>query len=194
YRSVVKAVDKRKREFNTGRICAREALGKLGEPSVAIPVGPDRRPVWPPLVVGSITHCQGYCAAAVAWKHDIRALGIDAEPHQALHDGMLEMIASPQERACIYNLAREEPDIHWDRVLFSCKESVYKAVNSNCKLWLDFEDVEVFFQGTKGLFFARTSRQTSTLSSVPIEELVCKWSVVENVILTAAILIEYNND
>ncbi len=62
---VEQAVEKRRREFVTARRCAREALGKLGFAPVPIGAGPRREPVWPVGMAGTITHCDGYRAAAV---------------------------------------------------------------------------------------------------------------------------------
>ena len=63
---IANAVDKRRLEFTTARACARVALGKLGLPPVPIVPGPRGAPRWPAGVVGSITHCAGYRACAVA--------------------------------------------------------------------------------------------------------------------------------
>src|SRR5262245_28830029 len=60
------AVDKRRREFTTARVCARAALAKLGYPPIPILPGKRGAPTWPDGVVGSMTHCAGYRAAAVA--------------------------------------------------------------------------------------------------------------------------------
>jgi 4'-phosphopantetheinyl transferase N-terminal domain len=79
--SVSKAVGSRRWEFTTARTCARTALGGLGLSVVAIPAGPRGEPLWPPGVVGSITHCEGYRACAVARMDDLMSIGIDAEPH-----------------------------------------------------------------------------------------------------------------
>lgn len=78
------AVEKRRREFVTGRACARRALQKLGLPATAIARGPRGEPLWPPAVVGSITHCRRYTASAVARASDLVAIGIDAEANEAL--------------------------------------------------------------------------------------------------------------
>jgi len=59
---IANAVDKRRREFATARACARAALAKLGLPPVPIVPGFRGAPQWPSGVVGSITHCAGYCA------------------------------------------------------------------------------------------------------------------------------------
>ena len=64
------AVEKRRREFATGRACARRALDDLGIAPSAILPGERGAPQWPPGIVGSITHCAGYRAAAVALATD----------------------------------------------------------------------------------------------------------------------------
>src|SRR4051812_9450636 len=81
------AVEKRRREFTTGRACARQALSRLGTPVVALPSGPHGEPLWPAGTVGSITHCRGYRACAVARSEAVTALGIDAEPNEPLPPG-----------------------------------------------------------------------------------------------------------
>src|ERR1700683_1547885 len=77
------ASQRRRREFATARGCAHAALAGLGLPSAAIL--PDRRgaPIWPEGVVGSITHCSGYRAAAVAPAGQGAAVGLGAEPAAA---------------------------------------------------------------------------------------------------------------
>src|SRR3984957_6533699 len=93
-----RVVPKRYREFATGRTCARQALGILGFPRSPILVGPSRQPLWPPGAVGSITHCTGYCAAAVGRREDYRAIGIDAEPNEPLSQDVLELVATVEEK------------------------------------------------------------------------------------------------
>ncbi|MGQ0825905.1 MAG: 4'-phosphopantetheinyl transferase family protein [Actinomycetota bacterium] len=146
--SVVTAVGKRKREFALGRTCARRALLQLGAGSVPIPRGADRAPVWPPGVVGSITHCDGYVAAAVASRDQCAAIGIDAEPDEPLPVGVLEAVAMDAERSWI----QAGPSEARDRVLFSAKESIYKAWYGLTQHWLGFEDALVDFDITTESF------------------------------------------
>jgi 4'-phosphopantetheinyl transferase EntD len=134
------AVEGRRTEFRTVRHCARTSLGELGLPPVAILPGPRREPRWPAGVVGSMTHCEGYRAAAVARASDIASLGIDAEAHEALPDGMLPAVARPEEIARLTRLYARSPDVHWDRLTFSAKESVYKAWFPLARRWLGFHD------------------------------------------------------
>jgi len=128
---ISRAAEVRQREFTTARACARAALAKLDRPPVAIPPGPRGAPKWPEGVIGSITHCTGYRAAAVALTRDVVALGVDAEPNEGLpNHGMLDMVARAEERARLSDLAAEMPSVRWDRLLFSAKESVLQGVVS----------------------------------------------------------------
>ena len=68
---VGKAVERRRREFTTGRACARRALCLLGAPVGPLLHGQRGAPMWPTGVVGSITHCDGYRAAAVGRERDV---------------------------------------------------------------------------------------------------------------------------
>jgi 4'-phosphopantetheinyl transferase EntD len=130
---IAHAVDNRRREFATGRACARAALAQLGVPGAAILPGTRGAPQWPAGVVGSITHCAGYRACAVAFGRDVVAIGVDAEPDRELRDGVLKAVAGEAEEARIRTLRALRalraaiPEVCWDRLLFSAKESVYKA-------------------------------------------------------------------
>jgi 4'-phosphopantetheinyl transferase EntD len=135
-----KAVEKRRREFTTGRACARGALERLGFAAAAIPTGSRGEPRWPAGVVGSITHCEGYRAGAVARTADLATIGIDAEPHEPLPPGLIDDIARPEERGWLREYSRSQPAVHWDRLLFSAKEAVYKAWYPLAESWLGFED------------------------------------------------------
>lgn len=134
---------KRRGEFATVRRCARHALGRLGIPPAPLLRGAGGAPVWPGGVVGSMTHCAGYRAAAVARAGELDVLGIDAEPAEPLPRGVLGLVSAPEERDHLTELAREQPDVCWDRLLFCVKEAVYKAWFPLTKSWLGFHDATV---------------------------------------------------
>ena len=138
---VANAVDQRRREFGTVRYCARKALLQIGIPAVPIVPARDGSPRWPAGVVGSMTHCAGYRAAAVARASELSSVGIDAEPHAAVPGGVLDVILRDEERAGLASLADAYPNLHWDRILFCAKEAVYKAWFPLARQWLDFADV-----------------------------------------------------
>lgn len=152
---VARAVASRRREFATGRHCARAALGQLGLPPTAITKGARSAPDWPAGVVGSITHCAGYRAAAVALATDLVTVGIDAEPAEPLPDGILALISIPRERAELAVLTDAWPGVPWDRLLFSTKESVYKAWAPLVGTFLDFTRADITVDAAAGTFAAR---------------------------------------
>ncbi|MEZ0073195.1 4'-phosphopantetheinyl transferase [Planotetraspora sp. GP83] len=135
-------------EFRAGRHCARTALTRLGVAPAPVPRGPDRAPRWPEGVVGSITHCRGYCAAAVARSSAFTAIGIDAEPDEPLPSVVLRRIALPAELRALPTGAA------WGRLLFSAKESVYKVWAPATGRWLGFDEAEVRFDPPAGRFEA----------------------------------------
>lgn len=151
---VARAVEKRRREFTTARACARKALAQLGQPARPLLPGPRGEPLWPPGVVGSITHCDGYRACAAASASELRTIGVDAEPNLPLPDGVLADIALPEERELLRDLARRLPGTHWDRLLFCIKESIYKAWFPLAERWLGFEDATVAIEWERETFSA----------------------------------------
>ncbi|GAA2239723.1 4'-phosphopantetheinyl transferase family protein [Streptomyces indiaensis] len=147
---LTRAVAKRRREFAVVRSCARRAMEKLGVPPQPILPGERGAPGWPAGLAGSMTHCDGYCAAALVRATDLASLGIDAEVHGPLPEGVLPSVSLPAEADRLRRLAAGHPDIHWDRLLFSAKESVYKAWFPLTGKWLDFmeADIELTPDGT----------------------------------------------
>lgn len=136
-----RTVDERLSEFQLGRFCARTALTQLGFDWLPIPIGPSREPVWPQCVTGSITHCNGYVAAAVAWSSAYCSLGIDAEHNLPLPGEVLSAVLTPEEVNAINALPNA--GIHWDRLLFSAKECVFKAWFPRRRSWLEFHECSI---------------------------------------------------
>jgi 4'-phosphopantetheinyl transferase EntD len=184
--SMGQAVDKRRREFMTGRACARQALQGLGFGPVAIPSGPHGEPVWPTGVVGSITHCQGYWGSAVARSADVRAVGIDAEPDEPLPEGVLEAVAFGRERSMVADMGA---GVCLDRLLFSAKESVYKAWFPLTKRWLGFEDVELTIDLARTAFRARLLVPGPVVDGVPLNAFEGRWCAEDGVLTTATVVV-----
>jgi 4'-phosphopantetheinyl transferase EntD len=182
---IARAVQKRRREFATGRHCARVALGGLGIAPVPILPGQAGAPQWPPGIVGSITHCAGYRAAAVARADEVITIGLDAEPAQWLPGEVLELVALPDERDRLLDLARAEPGICWDRLLFSAKESVYKAWFPLARRWLGFADADITINAADGTFEARLLVPGPEFNGAPLAGFTGRWLIAEGMILTA---------
>jgi 4'-phosphopantetheinyl transferase EntD len=108
-------------------------------------------PPWPVGIVGSLTHCDGYRAAVVARVEQVALLGLDAEPHEPLPPGILELVSLPPERDQLRCLAAANPEVAWDRLLFCAKEAVYKAWFPRVRRWLGFEDAHILLSPTDEL-------------------------------------------
>ena len=175
----------RRREFTAARSCARRALRQLGLPETAILRGEHREPLWPAGVVGSITHCPGYRAAAAAKIADALALGIDAEVHDKLPANVLERVSNPEERAWLSSAPK---GLHWDRVLFSAKESLYKAWFPLTRRKLGFDEVSVSFEPGSGAFAARLRVAPVSGPDLQFCTFAGRFLVDNGLVLTAAVL------
>lgn len=183
---VARATAKRRQEFTAGRQCARSALAALGVPEAPIPRGYRGAPQWPDGIVGSITHCAGYCAAAVARTADLVTIGLDAEPDAALPGGVLEMVSRPAERTRLRDLAAAWPGTSWDRLLFCAKEAVYKAWFPLTGRWLGFADADITIDATDGTFSARLLVPMPAPGGVPLGDgFTGRWLASGNLLLTA---------
>lgn len=182
---LARAVDKRRREFTTGRHCARQALAALGIAPAPIPRGASGAPQWPADVVGSITHCAAYRAAAVAPAASIATIGIDAEPHDRLPGGVLSTVTRGAERDHLGDLARGHPGTHWDRVLFCAKEAVYKAWFPLTHRWLGFEEADVTIDPGTGTFTARLLVPGPRLGGAELAAFTGRWHATDTLIATA---------
>jgi 4'-phosphopantetheinyl transferase EntD len=181
---VADAVAERRREFGTVRHCARQALSRIGVP--AVPILPDsaRAPRWPAGVVGSLTHCPGYRAAAVARSGELLGVGIDAEPHSAVPEEARDLTLREEERAHTLSLRDAEADLHWDRIVFSAKEAVFKAWFPLTRRWLDFPDVSTAVH-RDGTFSARLRVSSPIVPGLDRRSFSGRWAVGRGLVVTA---------
>lgn len=189
---IAKSVVKRRNEFVTVRHCARQALVDLGMEPVPILKGQRGEPRWPDGIVGSLTHCEGFRGAVVGRRAEVRSVGIDAEPHDVLPDGVLEAISLPAER---HELSAMHGGVHWDRVLFCAKEATYKAWFPLTHRWLGFEDAHITFaidssdsSGQAGTFTSEILIDPEAETGPPLRSLGGRWSIRDGIALTAIVL------
>jgi len=146
------AVSKRQKEFQAGRNCARQALAQLGIGNYPILSGPRREPVWPKGIVGSITHCNNYCAVALSSKSTCKAIGIDAEEKTSLDKDSLDLVCTKAEKKWLNK--RGLANSFWSKVIFSAKESLFKCYYPLTHEYLDFLDAEFTLDPDKNTFSA----------------------------------------
>ncbi|WP_419998924.1 4'-phosphopantetheinyl transferase family protein [Streptomyces boninensis] len=186
------AVPKRRQEFTAVRACARRAMEKLGFPAQPVLPGERGAPRWPEGLRGSMTHCDGYRAAAVVRAGDLAALGIDAEPHAPLPAGILDTVALPAERGRLAYLAAGRGGVHWDRLLFSAKESIYKAWFPLTGLPLGFAEADIEFHqdpgpspAPQGRFRAELLVPGPLVGGVRLGRFEGRWLVRQGLVATA---------
>ncbi len=180
----------RRREFTTGRHCAHLALTDLGWPAHSILIGSRGEPRWPEGVIGSITHCRGYRAAAVAPRAVCDGLGIDAEPHRRLPRRLEELIATPAELRQLAALRQQYPTTAWDRLLFSCKEAVYKVWYPQTGQPLGFHQAHIAIDPTTQTFTTLIDPKTARVAydGRLHGEILGRWSTTPELILVTATL------
>jgi enterobactin synthetase component D / holo-[acyl-carrier protein] synthase len=184
-RIIASSVIKRRTEFSTSRGCAHSAIAELGLRPTPVLSGPRGEPVWPRGIVGSITHCQGYRAAAVGRQRDLLSIGIDAEPHLPLPPGLVFDVTLPEERSALNTLSRLRSDVHWDRVHFSAKESVYKTWFPLTGIGLDFHQCRLSFDPWQATFNLEIRAFAPRAAVRALSDKTGRWKVADGLILTA---------
>ncbi len=156
-----RASEGRRREFRTGRALAREAMGALGIAPAAIPAADDRSPIWPEGIVGSVTHCDDLCAAAVARKADgILSIGLDVEPAEPLDPDLIPEICVDEERRWLATLPASRRGL-FARTVFSAKECAYKCQYPLSHTLLDFHAMRISIDISRGSFEASFNRDVA---------------------------------
>jgi 4'-phosphopantetheinyl transferase EntD len=185
---VATSVEKRRREFRAGRSCARKALAELGITDFPLLAGEDRAPIWPQSVVGSITHTDGcpggYCAVAVAHRRIAFGLGLDAEPRLPLPSEVWSLVLDEEELRDAHRAA--EPGVY-SRMVFSAKETTYKALFPACKRFLEFSDVHVDLLPRQGIFFSELVGSAGALG-LSAKRLMGRIVVDDEILVTGMIL------
>ena len=117
-----------------------------------IPLSSSRAPVWPHGCVGSISHADGLCVAHVARHRDLAGIGVDVEQVNAVTFDLAGHVCAPDE----WNrIARDSTwDIDAATLCFSAKEAVFKAYFPATLAFLEFTDVELDVDWTRGVFAA----------------------------------------
>jgi enterobactin synthetase component D len=142
--SLSRASPKRKTEYLSGRECAVAALRTAGcEANAAVPpaMGEDRLPQWPSGWLGCITHSHGEAIAAVSRADATRLLGIDVERliDPASVEGIAALVALDGELAQFSACTQSQALT----ILFSAKESLYKALYPEVQHFMDFSAARI---------------------------------------------------
>ncbi len=150
------AVPKRRVEYLAGRICAKQALAKIAITEFEIDSNEDRAPIWPEGVLGSISHTQGVAMAMVTDSLDVRGVGIDIE---TIMPNDQEQRLKPQILHPLEDEAFKALSEHIScplTVIFSAKESIYKALYPSVKRFFGFDAAKLLSFDERQLCFEIT--------------------------------------
>lgn len=142
--TIQRSVYKRQVEFFFGRLAAREALFMLGLADEQVPIGTHGQPIWPSGVIGSITHTIDLAAAVATRLGTFQGIGIDIEKLIDLKtcQSVTQVVIDRYE----LNYLRSIQDLSLQITLtlvFSAKESFYKAAYATVGRIFDFSAVKV---------------------------------------------------
>jgi len=135
-----RSVKKRQAEYLAGRYTSRLGLRALNVTDDFIVKSRNRAPIWPKNIVGSISHTSTKALAAIGLKGDFQYVGVDIESIITKSDyiNILDLILVKTEHKW---LTRNKE--LWLTIIFSAKESLFKALYPLVNIYFDFVDAEM---------------------------------------------------
>lgn len=184
--SVQKSVVKRKSEFLAGRLCAKKCLSQYDLVS-QVSIGTHREPVWPDGVLGAISHTNNIAGALITKSQDISGVGLDIEnvmSNETMHSISSQIMSKEELHYCnSYNA--DNNTIY--TLVFSAKESFFKAAFSQVQKYFDFNAVKVLRISRNLVTFKVTEQLSKGLQ--PGYEFSVNWMKIDTkTILTYTLL------
>lgn len=139
----------RKEHYRSGRICAREVLSKLGTLGQPVLRDPQtREPLWPEGISGAITHSGNWAAAAAGKTSDVLGIGIDLEDLERQVDSRISRhVCIPEEQKWLQECGEDFLEQNL-KIIFSAKESIFKAFFPYTRTYLHFHDARILMEQT----------------------------------------------
>ena len=140
----------RKEHYRSGRICAGEVLSKLGTLGQPVLRDPQtREPLWPEGISGAITHSGNWAAAAAGKTSDVLGIGIDLEDLERQVDSRISRhVCIPEEQKWLQECGEEDCLEQNLKIIFSAKESIFKAFFPYTRTYLHFHDARILMERT----------------------------------------------
>ena len=139
----------RKEHYRSGRICAGEVLSKLGARGQPVLRDPQtREPLWPEGISGAITHSGKWAAAAAGKTSDVLGIGIDIEDLERQVDYRISRhVCIPEEQKWLQEWGEDFLEQNL-KIIFSAKESIFKAFFPYTRTYLHFHDARILMEQT----------------------------------------------
>ena len=139
----------RREHYRSGRICAGEVLSKLGTLGQPVLRDPQtREPLWPEGISGAITHSGKWAAAAAGKTSDVSGIGIDLEDLERQVDSRISRhVCIPEEQKWLQECGEDFLEQNL-KIIFSAKESIFKAFFPYTRTYLHFHDARILMEQT----------------------------------------------
>ena len=139
----------RKEHYRSGRICAGEVLFKLGTRGQPVLRDPQtREPLWPEGISGAITHSGNWAAAAAGKTSEVSGIGIDLEDLERQVDSRISRhVCIPEEQKWLQECGEDFLE-QYLKIIFSAKESIFKAFFPYSRTYLHFHDARILMEQT----------------------------------------------
>ena len=140
--SVSRSAEIRRKSFIAGRLCAERCLDELEIRGEGVGRDSSGVPLWPHGVVGSITHNARFAVAVACVTSSVQSMGIDSESLVQVQaaEAIEKNCCTEDERL---SLLADGNSALVLTLIFSAKESFYKAIYPLVERYVDFADVEV---------------------------------------------------
>jgi len=135
-------VEKRRREFATARVLAREGLERFfGVRGFDLLNAPDRAPAWPGGIAGSIAHSHTRAWVALV-DSAFGTVGIDGEDRDELGRNLWHLTLRDEEVASLETLDASRRG-RCALAIFSAKEALYKAQYPRSGSFMEYKALRV---------------------------------------------------
>lgn len=161
------------------RTCARYVFSEYNIARSEILSDIYGKPVWPEGVIGSLSHCEGCVGAAIGYTNYYQSIGIDIEENYFLPAEIIYFSLFDNEITTINKLKNNDPTVAWDRLLFSAKEAVYKAI-SYAGDTISFTDIEISLLPTHKFCMKSIRRSYGIPANGSILPIIGEWRIVQD--------------
>lgn len=162
------------------RTCARYAFSEYNITRSEILSDIYGKPVWPEGIIGSLSHCEGCVGAAIAHTYYYRSIGIDIEENYFLPIEIIHFSLFDNEIKTISMLKNSNPTVAWDRLFFSAKEAVYKAISYAENTAIPFTDIEISLLPIRKFRLKSIRSSYGTPVNGPIPSVTGEWRILQD--------------
>lgn len=181
------SVEKRQAEFFAGRYAARKAILKSNLHNFSVPdihIGKHKSPIWPSKTKGSIAHnsCIALCAIVAEHPTKTRFIGIDLENHLTCSSEIESSIHTMKEKSLLTVKGLSE-NIS-TTLIFSAKESLFKAIYPIVGEYFGFEHAEVCAINLKKKYLKLTLSPQLAHQTNLTQSIKCQFRLQNNTVFT----------